>query len=360
MVRGIHFSFKPFDFGGEKMDRAIRGKALTFISVLIFVCMIWMPLRADKSYGAEKQVKVKITSIQSLKGQGGRMAQHFADLASKQFGDRVKVTVYPSGQLYKMVEEINALTRGDTDIAITVGPSLEGIHPVTKVFKIPFLFPNETAAYRVVDGKIGDMIFADLEKKNILVKGMVWSGPYFVANSKRPLLKMEDFKGLKLISQGITQSITMDALGAQSVNIPNVEQLAALQQGVADGVGTPSSVFTRRNFETVQKYVSNVGTMWFSYVYALTNSRFWNSIPKDMQDGFNKIFAEVVQADRIKVKEEVAEILGTIKKAGLEISEVSPEELAKWEKKVEPVYEQMLQKEEIPADLFRKVKEAAK
>jgi TRAP-type mannitol/chloroaromatic compound transport system substrate-binding protein len=89
---------------------------------------------------------------------------------------------------------------------------------------------------------------------NVYCVGVTWWGVESIP-SKKPLRKLEDFKGLKFrVPQGMTADL-MTKLGASVIILPGGEVYSALERGVVDSTdwGTPSMNY-RLGFHEVTKY----------------------------------------------------------------------------------------------------------
>ena len=58
---------------------------------------------------------------------------------------------------------------------------------------------------------------------------------YEVFTAKKPIVKLEDFKGLKIRTSGAAMSNVIKALGAVPVQIPTPDISIAMQRGTVDG-----------------------------------------------------------------------------------------------------------------------------
>ena len=76
---------------------------------------------------------------------------------------RIKIQVYPSSQLGDEKSTIEQLQFGAIDaIRIGAAPLAEFNKPIG-VLILPYLFKSKDQMFRVLDGKIGDSIFKNLE-----------------------------------------------------------------------------------------------------------------------------------------------------------------------------------------------------
>jgi C4-dicarboxylate-binding protein DctP len=110
----------------------------------------------------------------------------------------VKVEVYPAGQLYKGMELLKAIMTGAVEMGTMYNAIFTGPIPLFDIFDIPFLFNNYDEVTALWHSEIGDKIRGQMEK--IGIKGISYSayGESFSMCSYNPLIKVSDFKGMKI------------------------------------------------------------------------------------------------------------------------------------------------------------------
>jgi len=336
----------------------VKTRSLKKISVVLGALLALVLTLGLSSAPAADKITIKLTTVQMPKQQMGKGAQQLATIVKKELGEKVEIKVYPSAQLYGGKEEIEALMRGEIEMCFPIGSQLENVDPALQLFKLPFIFPSAHVAYKVLDSDIGTALMKKVLDRNILSLGIFTSGNVLFANSKRPLLMPEDFKGLKMRSFGRMGKDTLQALGATAVVTASEETFSALQQGVIDGMSTPNSVYLLRKYNTVQKYVTDGGMVNFTNGYLLANAKFWNGLPGDVRTPLKAIIDKVIADMRKEMDEENIKINERIKKTGNELFILTPEQVAAWEKALQVVYTKY--GPEIGEDMIKKVQDRVK
>jgi hypothetical protein len=103
---------------------------------------------------------------------------------------------------------------GSLDMVITSTAPLVGILPSIGVFDLPFLFSNEREADQVLDGKAGDYFTAKLTGVGLVNLAWWENGFRNTTNSKRAIVRLEDFDGVKMrVMQNPIYIDTFKALG---------------------------------------------------------------------------------------------------------------------------------------------------
>ncbi|MBW2064175.1 MAG: TRAP transporter substrate-binding protein DctP [Deltaproteobacteria bacterium] len=315
----------------------MKKSAIILLTLFVAFSLVFA-IDLHPSYGAKK-ISIKLTTIQMPKQQMGRAALKLGKVVNRELGDRVQMKVYTSAQLYRGKEEMEALIRGEIQMAFVIGSRLETIDPALQCFKLPYLFPNVDIAYRVLGGPLGKDLFKMLPPRNLQFLGIVHAGNVVFSNAKRPLLWPEDFKGLKIRSYGRMGKDTAAFLGATAVVTPSSETFSALQTGVIDGVMTPNSVYLLRKYNTIQKYVTDGGLVNFTNSVLLANLKFWNGLPPDVRTKLKGMVDGLIAEMRAEMKADNEAIFDRIKASGNEVYRLTPEQVAAWKKALQALYD---------------------
>jgi C4-dicarboxylate-binding protein DctP len=291
---------------------------------------------------AQQPVVIKFSHVVSPDAPKGKAAMVFKDLAEKYTNGRVKVEVYPNSSLYKDKEELEALQLGSVQI---LAPSISKFGPLWvkefDVFDLPFLMSDDVRARQMM----ASPMMADLNKK-LEAKGVeplaYWDNGAHVYTANRPLLKPEDFRGLKMRIQG---SKVLDAAVRELGAIPQImafgELYQALQTGVVDGEdNVPSNILTQKFYE-VQKNltVSYHGRLTYALV---TNKKFWDSLPADLKEPLARAVKESTDYFNETAAKDNVDALEKIKASGkVQVHYLTDDEKKAWVAKLMPVHKEM-------------------
>lgn len=162
--------------------------------------------------------------------------QRFADLVKERSKGRIVIEVYPGSQLGQEKAVIEQVQFGAIDFTrVSISP-LASFVPVFNALQLPYLYRNEDHMWKVLLGPIGKELFASLEPSGFIGIGWFEPGARNFYNSKRPVSKPEDLKGLKIRVQESELMVGMvQGLGAVATPMPYGEVYSALQTGVIDG-----------------------------------------------------------------------------------------------------------------------------
>ena len=182
-------------------------------------------------------------------------------LAEKSKG-KLKVLIYPSGQLGAERECLELLQIGSLDITKVSAAVLENFIEDYKVLSMPYIFRNRTHAFQVFDGEIGEKML--LKGEQFRLRGLTFydAGSRSFYSKERPINKPEDLAGLKIRVQKSNMAVSMvNALGGSPTPISWGELYTALQQGVVDGAeNNLPSFYTSKHYEVCKYYSLNEHT----------------------------------------------------------------------------------------------------
>jgi tripartite ATP-independent transporter DctP family solute receptor len=181
----------------------------------------------------------------------------FAEAVKAKSNGRIDVMVAPGAQLGDDIPMLTAMRTGTIDFsANSMGP-LASVVPEFAAFGLPFLFSTLPAAWKVLDGPVGQELTKISEGKGLIVLGYWDNGIRHISNKTRPINTPADLKGLKIRTPQDPSTIEiLAALGAEPQQIKFSELYVALQQGVVDGQENPlMNIWSSKLYE-VQKYIS--------------------------------------------------------------------------------------------------------
>ena len=193
---------------------------------------------------------------------------------------------------------------------------------------LPFLFPSREVAYKVMDGKVGDLIEAKMADKGFTSLGFMELGPRQVTNSVRPIKSMADLKGLKIrLQPNETHLATFRALGANALAMDIREVYSALEQKVIDGHENPYNLILASRFFEVQKYVSNTAH-FFDFISVAANKRRIESLPAEHRQIIKTAMAKQVAAQRAGAAKADIDALATLQSRGMQYDALPDSERA--------------------------------
>jgi len=192
---------------------------------------------------------------------------------------RIKITIFPASTIGQEKDTIEQTRFGVIDMnRINMAP-LNNLIPETNVPGLPFVFRSVAHMRKVMDGPIGDEILKAFEPHGMVGLAFYDSGARSIYNSKKPVTKLEDLKGLKIRVQQSDMFIALiNALGANATPMPFGEVYSGLQTGVIDGAENnwPSYESTR-HFEVAKFYAQTEHSMTPEVL--VMSKKSWDKLP---------------------------------------------------------------------------------
>lgn len=250
-------------------------------------------------------------------------AETFARLVEEKSNGNVRVVIAGSEQLGSDVAMLTSLRTGALDVSANSQGAVSGLVPEVSALGLPFLFEDSEAAFRVVDGGIGQELAKKFEPLGIIVLGWWDNGVRHVTNSKRPIVKPEDLRGLKIRTPA--DPITIDifrALGAGTELISFSELYVALQQGVVDGQENPLANIASSKLYEVNPLISLTAHKWESTPFLLSTIG-WARLDEDGRNAVKAAAAEAGAQQRQLMQEAAAKHLSEFQaNPNLKVNEV--------------------------------------
>jgi TRAP-type C4-dicarboxylate transport system substrate-binding protein len=208
------------------------------------------------------------------------------------------------------------------------------------VLDMPFLFRDHDHAQKVLEGEVGIELLNGLEKNsNIRGLAFTYSGGFRMIPANKAFRSLEDFKGEFIRSNKNQFAMeTFKAIGA----IPVARELEEINEGVADGEFVGGESAWPRVYPLEQNRFSKAmndtkHSLFLTSMIIQTD--FWNSLDSEMQKAMRESAVSAAREERAEsIKDgELAKIKA--KCEGIEIVELSAEDMTKFEKATEVVYE---------------------
>jgi tripartite ATP-independent transporter DctP family solute receptor len=220
-------------------------------------------------------------------------------LIEQRTAGRYKIQMFPSSTLGQEKDTIEQTRFGVIDMnRINMAP-LNNLIPETAVPGLPFVFRSVEHMRKVMDGPIGDEILKAFEAHGMVGLAFYDSGARSFYNTKRPVTKLEDLKGLKIRVQQSDMFIDLvNALGANATPMPFGEVFSSLQTGVIDGAENnwPSYESTR-HFEVAKHYSKTEHSMTPEVL--VISKRAWDKL----SDADKAIFRSAAKDSVAKMRE---------------------------------------------------------
>ena len=130
---------------------------------------------------------------------------------------RLKVKIYPGGQLGSEGSTIEIAMFGGLDMTRCFAAALNNIAPLTKIFSLPFLFRSTEHQRQVADGEVGEAILESMKDYNLRGLAIYDTGGRGFYTTERTIPHPSALEGLKIrVPNSDIYLATVRALGRQS------------------------------------------------------------------------------------------------------------------------------------------------
>lgn len=248
----------------------------------------------------------------------------------------ITVELYPNSQLGSLAENMEAMRIGDLEMAALNDSIVAGIVPEYNLVGLPFLWTSLEAAQNAMDGDFGQALDKKLEE-NAGIITLAWGDVGFrnITNSKKAISTPDDLKGLKI--RTMTNNLHVEyftALGAIPTPMSFSELFTALQQKTVDGQENPTALIYNNALYEAQKYMS-VSEHVFTAVALNISADFYNSLPADYQEAIKEAAKNTMEYQRELITAENESLLSNIEAAGVEVTVLTDEQKAAFQKVAE-------------------------
>ena len=296
-------------------------------------------------------------ALEHPQGQG---AKKFGELVEAKSGGKIKVRLFPSGQLGGDLQTVSAIQGGTIDLTVLNAGLLVGQVKEFGLFDLPFLFESGKEADAVVDGPFGQKLSETLPAKNLVPLGFWELGFRNLTNSRRPVTKLEEIQGLKVrVVQSPLYIDLFNTLGANAVPLPFPELYTALEQKTVDGQENPVTLINTSKFYEVQKHLTLTRHTYNPQIVVFSK-RVWDRLDAEEKKLIEDAAQEAKVFQRAFSREQETKALDAVKAAGMQVVELSAAEIGRIRDKVQPVVKKFSEgvNESIVKELYGEIEKA--
>lgn len=269
-----------------------------------------------------------------------RACLRFGEVLQREAGDAVRFEFVPdvlalghkSGELPKMVE------RGELSACYISSLRFAQWVPELALFDLPFLFPDRTAAYRVLDGKLGSSLKGKVAAQSPYQLLAYWDNGFrHFSNKVRAIHKPADCQGLRI-------RIQMSELQAESLRLlgmePILEDIKIFVEQIGgdrfDGQDNPLTNIVNFNMYKHHRYITLSGHV-YGVACLIVNRAQYAAWPVEVQRAVNVAAHEATALQRQLAAAEDEEMLKRLDPAQNEVVRLTAEEHRAFAEAVSPV-----------------------
>ncbi|BBO74617.1 C4-dicarboxylate ABC transporter substrate-binding protein [Desulfosarcina widdelii] len=255
----------------------------------------------------------------------------------------VKFDLFPGQVLIKGANHYESTRDGIVSFSPGATSYEKDTLPLATIEELPYLIDvvgkDHNTYFKMHDEMLSAGLQAYYHKKGVHYIAGSLLEPYGIWTTKKwgPIRKLEDIKGCKVRTPGGVLNQTLVALDAIPVAISVVDMYTSLQSGIIDGVSlAEASQISHRSYEVV-RYASRVN-LGGPGIHIWANLKTWNELPQNIQDIMMQAGKDMrnhyAKAQSKYWNETTPAVL---KKAGVELIEITPQERARLQAATESV-----------------------
>ena len=270
-----------------------------------------------------------------------KAAEYFAQLVEERTGGKIRIRVYPNGQLGDEISVYQQIQFGGIDFTRVSAGTLAEFVPEAELLQFPYLFTDAAHMWRVLDGEIGEELMDAIRSSG--VAGLSW----FEAGARNiytrtPVHTLEDLAGMKIrVQESDSMSQAVRLWGAEPVQLTYSDVYSALQTGKIDGAENnwPSYESTG-HFEAAPYYL-------LSAHFRLPEVQIVSTVALDKIRAVDEAFEEIISQcakeaalyERELWQKREAESEALVRERGCIVTELSTGELEAFQLAVQPMYD---------------------
>ncbi|MGH7308733.1 MAG: TRAP transporter substrate-binding protein [Candidatus Rokuibacteriota bacterium] len=323
------------------------------IAVMLVPLMLLAVTGGGRPAAQPGKVVIKFSHNQQTITPPHKAAEMFKQMVEERTKGYYEVQIYPAQQLGGLRDQVEGVALGTIEVTQQTPPTISLFVPKVMVLDFPFLWTDEEAMWKVLDGPIGQELLQSLEAKGL--KGVdFWSSGFKnFTSGRKPIRTPDDFKGMKIrVIPSPLLSAQYDAWGASPTPVDFKELYTALQQGLVDGQENPPGTIVDVKLYEVQKYMTESRHGFLHYVM-MFNKKWFDAQPKANQEILVQAMKEAGRWERKAMLDRDAEATRRIKAAGVEVVALSPQAREQFRQLSLKVHEKFA--ERVDKDYLRRV-----
>lgn len=328
------------------------------LSMVIGLCACGGGSKSSSSeYTADNPLVFRVSHVEATDSFLHKSCEKFKDYVEEKSEGKIKVEVYPNGELGDYETSIEAVQSGTQQMTCATTSALASYDPKLGLMDLPYLFESKEQMEAAINGGEVEKLYIQwLEENGFYNGGIQYDGARGLSNAKREVKTPSDLKGLKIrVMQSDLYIKLFEAFGANPTPMSFTDLYTGLQQGTVDGQDNSPMLTYVNKFYEVQKYYSTIDTVYAQCVM-VCNKAFMEGLPEDLKAIIDEGSAEyLVKYQRENALDQEEEYLKDIKDAGLKVTEIKDK--TEWKKAAQPVYDWM--KKEVGEDYVQQMVDAA-
>lgn len=263
----------------------------------------------------------------------------FMDTFAAGSGGRARCEMFESGTLLGAEQLMPGLLGGVTDLIFQTSSYVSSSFPILGALQLPFGSDTYARQRRAADpqGPLFALVNEQLGRRNLRMLGGMPTTFEYLWTVRRPILRPEDARGLRIRVAGEIEGETVKALGAAPVTMSSSEVYEALERGTVDGLVSYVGTIVSRKLEKIIRYGTAAHFGAYS-VDAYCRADWYAAQPPELRAALDGAGAAIYRdgtANMVAVHEK--DFFPSVREAGVEFVAPDPSELAALRAALAPV-----------------------
>jgi TRAP-type C4-dicarboxylate transport system substrate-binding protein len=268
-------------------------------------------------------------------------AKMYADEVNKRAAGKLRIDLFPAGQLFGIREQLGAVTSGAVEIGGIVG--VVSFPPINKNYNV-VSFTGLFDSYEEQRGffkedAAGKAVWDDIAKKSDSVLLMYNPVGPVMTFSTQKLSGVDSMAGLKARALIGAERPMWEALGANTVSMPTREVYSGLQTGMIDTINSPPGSIRAFSWWEFLTH-GQKPYQYFADAYLMANATWFNSLPEDLQKLLLDVGEDIGKVSTDTIMQTGEETLTQFQERGGVVNELTGAEASKFDalmkEKVQP------------------------
>ena len=327
----------------------MKFKKINLLMLCLFILMLF-GCGKTKENNETKEIVLKVAHVEPETRSTNRALLIFKQEVEEATNGSIKIEIYPNGALGGDVQLTESVAMGTIDMALPSTSVLTSYTDNFGILDMPYLFKSSEAAFKAMDGKMGEYFNETLKSSGLINLGYTYNGPRSITNSVREIKKPEDLKGIKV--RVMESPVFIDffrTLGANPTPMSFTEVYTALQQGAVEAQENPPSLIFANKFYEVQKYLS-VTEHVHNFLAFIMNAEKFNSLSDEQKNILQEKAKKYIEIQRNMELEDNNKYIELLTEGKLKINILTADEKEEFKKALQPMYDKY--KKNFGDDLF--------
>ena len=272
--------------------------------------------------------------------------KRFAKLVEEESGGNVKIELYPNDELTggNTNEAVRSLTEGAVDLGAYVTGTMSLLDSRLEVATIPWTFSGYKEARQIIDNSGGDYYAKILSEYGLVYLGSTHNAMRQLTSNRNPIRTPEDLRGMRIrVLGGEVYRLFFATLGAEPIPLGWSELNIAIRQGVIEGQENGFFLMKSGHLNEIQKYMTVWNYLYENYLF-VANRKVFDQLEPKTQALLRDKMKEACEWSRDYLEAEEKKIRKQFEAEGLEVIDLTPQELEVFKEQVRPLREKLKEK----------------